>query len=290
MAKPTTRKEFKEYCLDNKYSKWYFSIIENALIRGWNKNIVDFYTENHHIIPKSICENNEIVCLTAREHFICHLLLTKILKNEDKNKMYAAIKGMKRSNKNQYRYINARLYDKLKGKYKHTSETIKKFSDKLRGKSKNLSEENIQKLSERAKQTFTGRKHSEETKKKMSECRKNKIKNDENFYKKLCVHLLEIRPIFVGKNNSMYGKRGKLSPHYNKSKTEEHKLKIKKALTGMKYTKERCEKMSVNCPKNSLGKKWYHDPITKIEKYFIEGTQPVNFIKGRLGVSNETSY
>jgi hypothetical protein len=40
--------------------------------------------------------------------------------------------------------------------------------------------------------------------------------------------------------------------------------------------------MSINCPKNSLGKKWYNNPITKEEKYFIFGQQPENFILGRL--------
>ena len=50
----------------------------------------------------------------------------------------------------------------------------------------------------------------------------------------------------------------------------------------MKYSKDRCENMSKNCPKNSLGKKWYHDSINKIEKYFIQGQQPENFMLGRL--------
>jgi hypothetical protein len=57
--------------IDNKYSKWYFSIINNAKSRI----SIDGYIEKHHIIPKSLGGNNKkenIIALTAREHFICH--------------------------------------------------------------------------------------------------------------------------------------------------------------------------------------------------------------------------
>lgn len=42
------------------------------------------YTEEHHIIPKSIGGSDEkmnLVLLTAKEHFIAHLLLVKIYEN-----------------------------------------------------------------------------------------------------------------------------------------------------------------------------------------------------------------
>lgn len=56
--------------LINKYTKWYFNIIESA-----QRQEMDGYTEKHHIIPKSLGGSNDktnIVKLTAREHFICH--------------------------------------------------------------------------------------------------------------------------------------------------------------------------------------------------------------------------
>ena len=52
------------------------------------------YTENHHIIPRSLDRSLEkdksnIVNLSAREHFIAHALLVKIYKqNGDKDKWY----------------------------------------------------------------------------------------------------------------------------------------------------------------------------------------------------------
>lgn len=62
---------------ENKYTRWYFSIVEKAKIRVLDKE----YSENHHIVPKCLGgENNKsnLVKLLAREHFICHLLLTKM--------------------------------------------------------------------------------------------------------------------------------------------------------------------------------------------------------------------
>ena len=58
------------------YQKIYNSIIERAKGR-----LAEGYTESHHIIPRSIGGSDggeNLVNLTAREHFIAHLLLAKI--------------------------------------------------------------------------------------------------------------------------------------------------------------------------------------------------------------------
>jgi hypothetical protein len=62
--------------IDNKYTHTYYKIIERSKSR-----IIPYYTEKHHIIPKSLGGSNKkdnLALLTAREHFICHLLLTKM--------------------------------------------------------------------------------------------------------------------------------------------------------------------------------------------------------------------
>ena len=64
---------------DNKYTKWYFNIIENAKTKLRTKGEV--YYESHHIIPRALDGNNKkenLVLLTPKEHFICHLLLIKM--------------------------------------------------------------------------------------------------------------------------------------------------------------------------------------------------------------------
>lgn len=100
--------------LENKYSKWYFNIINNAKSRT-----PDGYTEKHHIIPKSLNGNNDnsnIIKLTAKEHFVCHVLLTKMVEGRNKSKMYFALKMMTiKTNKHRRDYkVTSKLYEYLK--------------------------------------------------------------------------------------------------------------------------------------------------------------------------------
>jgi hypothetical protein len=102
----------------NKYNQWYTNIVDRACTRHTNG-----YTEKHHIVPQSLGgsnDKNNLVNLTAREHFICHWLLTKIYAGEAKAKMIYALNGMKRSNKFAQRYetkITARVYENLKKEF-----------------------------------------------------------------------------------------------------------------------------------------------------------------------------
>lgn len=91
---------------DNKYTKWYFNIINNAQIsnrlsnsyRRYHKININEYYESHHIIPRSLAGTNDrdnLVLLTPKEHFICHLLLTRMVTNKKhKQKMYFALWNM----------------------------------------------------------------------------------------------------------------------------------------------------------------------------------------------------
>ena len=101
--------------LTNKYSKLYYEITYNA-----KKRSTEGYTELHHIIPQSMGGSNDkenLVDLTAREHFICHWLLIKMTESEDRSKMLYALNGMKAENRYQQRYhtkITARVYEKYR--------------------------------------------------------------------------------------------------------------------------------------------------------------------------------
>lgn len=75
--------------INNKYKTWYFNIVEQARTRKLNS-----YTEKHHILPLSLGGTNNssnIVRLTAREHFICHKLLVKMVSGQAKYKMLEAV-------------------------------------------------------------------------------------------------------------------------------------------------------------------------------------------------------
>lgn len=96
--------------IENKYSKCYYNIVGRAKSRLINSNI---YTEKHHIIPKSCGGSNmkeNLVRLTAREHFVCHLLLPKMLTGSYRNKMVHALWRMCNSLKADYK-ITARTYN-----------------------------------------------------------------------------------------------------------------------------------------------------------------------------------
>lgn len=101
---------------DSKYTRWYYQIIRRAQSRIIASK---FYTETHHIIPKSLGGSDKtenLVRLTAREHFVCHWLLTKMVDGEWQKKMVYACKRMMHSkNSCQHRYkISSRIYENLK--------------------------------------------------------------------------------------------------------------------------------------------------------------------------------
>ena len=102
--------------------------IYHALISFRQSNIItkdQQYCETHHIIPKSLGGSNaptNLVNLTAREHYIAHLLLWKHYKQSHDNaayiKMAYAIGRLMNGNKffieNLNRHFNSRLYEKFR--------------------------------------------------------------------------------------------------------------------------------------------------------------------------------
>jgi hypothetical protein len=155
----------------NKYEKWYQHITQNG------KQSRQPGVECHHIVPRSMGgsdDKSNIAFITAREHFICHWLLTKIYPvGEEHWKMINAFRMMRAENPNQQRYktkITSRVYENLKKEYSalqskrvqgsnnpmfgktHSSKARKAISEKNTGK--RLSQEQINKQIE----AQTGRK------------------------------------------------------------------------------------------------------------------------------------
>jgi hypothetical protein len=187
--------------LDNKYRKWYNNIVSSAKNR-----VVEGYTERHHIVPRSLGGTDDVsnlVRLSAREHFICHLLLTKFTLGHDKQLMNFALGKFIQNSPLQQRTFNSWEYNKIRESIskartgqRHSSETKKKMSEKAKGRTpwnknkvvgpcseerKNLLSnywkgkpkspshcENISKGKLGHTTGMTGKNHSEETKKKMS--------------------------------------------------------------------------------------------------------------------------
>lgn len=176
--------------LSNKYTNIYFNIIKRAksMPRGG-------YTENHHIIPRSLGGSNDadnLVKLSAREHFIAHRLLCKMTTSKDKGKMYFAFNMMQLSNNNQNRYkkLTSTSYAILReelSKYISLSQKGKKTGPQTKPRKPRppISNETRQKMSQKRKQLWQSKEyrnnniresytHTEETKLKISESRKGK--------------------------------------------------------------------------------------------------------------------
>lgn len=85
----------------------YIKIHNEIIERARKRQKPDCYTEKHHVIPKSMGGDDvkeNIVTLTAREHFIIHWLLAKIHNN---NQMVFALFSMtKPGNSSQNRYTS----------------------------------------------------------------------------------------------------------------------------------------------------------------------------------------
>ena len=172
------------------YQRIYNQIVERAQIRQ-----LEGYKEKHHVIPKCLGGSNEkenLVELTAREHFLCHSLLCEIYPKNEKLKHALFLMSIgKQKTKDKHYIISSRVYERLKQEYsqmltgkKHSEETRKKISENSKGIKK--SEGTKQKMSESRKghpmytdewkekirQGNLGRKVSKETKQKQSQLKK----------------------------------------------------------------------------------------------------------------------
>jgi hypothetical protein len=123
---------------DNKYKNWYFRIIDAAKKRDY-----DGYVEKHHIVPRCAGgddSDNNLVRLTAREHFICHLLLVKMTEGPMAIKMSHAVGKFVQSNKYQDRRFTSWEYGKIRQMLSESrkgiplsEETKRKVSKSLKG-------------------------------------------------------------------------------------------------------------------------------------------------------------
>ena len=180
--------------------------IYNQIIEGGKQRLLEGYGENHHIIPRCMGgadTQDNIVRLTAREHFLCHLLLVEIYPRNAKIIFAAHMlsntrKGFK---------IGARTY-----------QTLQEANSEAR-KGRIASEETKRKISA----SRVGVKHSEKAKRRMSEAKKGKKLSQET----------KSKMSKAKKNMSEETKRkiGEASKGRNTGpKSEEHKRKISEAL------------------------------------------------------------
>jgi len=110
----------------NKYVKWYLSICKRSQLKfTTRKEAVLYYgyTEEHHILPKSLCsddiqknDKSNRVYLSAREHFICHWLLTKITHSQSMFRAFWGLTSQHSSNHKRYK-VCSKVYELSKKAY-----------------------------------------------------------------------------------------------------------------------------------------------------------------------------
>lgn len=154
--------------LQNKYTSYYYKIINRAKSRTLPENI---YKEKHHIIPKSLGGSNHIeniAVLTLREHFICHKLLTRMVTGKNKTKMIYGYRAfIMASPRRPELKINSREFEKIR------TLGLRKGQITPDSTKEKISKANKGKLSGNNNPMF-GKTHSEHSRKKISESRKSK--------------------------------------------------------------------------------------------------------------------
>ena len=227
----------------------------NKLIERAKRRCIDGYTERHHVIPKCLggSNNNEnLVRLTAREHFVAHQLLVKIYPSNN-NLIFAAIAMTIDYHGNR---VNNRMYGWLKSKMAIAkrkenlpSETLEKMSKAKKGNQywlgKHHTDESKQKISKAnsGNQYWLGKHHTDESKQKISTFMKSRgIGEKNNFYGK---HHSEETKAKLREKRKLY------------VPTEETRLKLKLANVGRIHSETTRMKISnakkgIAKPKNNV--------------------------------------
>ena len=146
------------------YSLIYCALISKRLQNHISKD--KCYCETHHIIPKSeggTDSKYNLVNLTAREHYIAHLLLAKIYNDK---KMWFALNRLVHGNNKNYTHVNSRTYQILKENFSRVND-----GGRLKNLGRKLSQETIERMIQSklgAKNPMFGKKRSVEACKKTS--------------------------------------------------------------------------------------------------------------------------
>lgn len=194
----------------SKYTNWYFRLINSR--QSLNRNKKTEYYESHHIIPRCLKGTNfkqNLILLTAREHYIAHLLLTKMC--DEKVNQDKMIKAWHIINRKTKRVTNSKMFEDLRQRY-----------------------------SEACRNYRLGKKASNETKLKISKNHKNVSgKNNPNYGKRHSESTIQkIRfktRDMNGSNNHMFGithsesTKAFLSHHGRNKWNKENRFKLKQA-------------------------------------------------------------
>ena len=229
------------------YLKIYNNIIEKYnQLNLQKKNGI--YLETHHIIPRCVGGKDNIsnlINLTAKAHFICHLLLPKIYKNNNQiyNKLYQALFMMSimKNNFQERHIITSKQYEKIRFEYANFRRNTSQTSES--------NEKRRQKLLGRKAWNAGLTKETNPILKLIGQKVSNKLKNRifTNEHRKHLSEAMKMSDKKRGKNNHWYGTKG---PMGGKHHTEERNrkmsewMKLNNPFRGKHHTEESNKKNS----------------------------------------------
>jgi hypothetical protein len=210
----------------------HLKIYETIIKKAKSENRIkyrDIYYEKHHIMPRCLFgndDNENKVLLTAKEHFICHKLLTYI---------YPSHSGLTYAfHRMCYGNMHNRDYKISSKDYVYCRELL----------AKNCSGEN---------HPFFGKKHNEESLKKMGAANKGKKQSEERIENRVKKCNLKRDKIRKKQSESLKGhivtnetKQLISKKLTGKKKSQEHIMHLIESHIGIKQTKETRQKISKN--------------------------------------------
>ena len=197
------------------YKRHYDKLIENSKNRILGE---DVYSEKHHIIPKCLGGNNEksnIVRLLPKEHYIAHLLLFRL--HPSNQKLAYAFWMMCNGNRKDKRgyAVSGRIYKEIKSTFVNL---LKEREPTFKGKKHSIESRNkISSAKKGLPPPVKGKKYSDESRLKQSVARlgkkdslETKLKKSKSMtgVKKSKEHSLNISKAQSGENNNMFGVTG----------------------------------------------------------------------------------
>jgi len=238
------------------------------------------YYEKHHILPRCLGGDNSkenLILLTAKEHFIAHLLLIKCYEGKERNKMVQALWAMV-SHKNMQRKISSRQYEFTRTliKTKRTEEECKKMSISVKKRWENITDEERKRI---------GRKISEGKKGVVSPFKNKKLNEivGEERASEIIKKIKENRPT---KNKSY-------EEYFGEEKAIEIKNKIGNFFKGKTFDEERYNIHLLGVEKSKIKRlqnPYYHSEETKklmSEQRLGKLTKEKNPMFGRCWIRNE---
>lgn len=158
------------------YKKIYDSIVSRAKARQ-----LEGYGENHHIVPKCLGGSNRksnIARLTAKEHWLSHLLLVEIYPKEPKLKLAVRMMTIKGLNQERKQITSGKQFERVR------VEAATAHSELLTGVSRKPftqeHRENISKAKQGKPGPNKGRTFTEEHRRNIGVASKGRISGDKN--------------------------------------------------------------------------------------------------------------